>query len=172
MDLACFDCGPRIQMMEWLYATSVLSVLFNKSVGGMAAIARPCRTIGQRTCSRNHEHTTRQIQYRQHARPKISERGCVVDRRRSFGRWTIIVEIRRLFWPSVAGSCNRPGSCESVCCPSWRTELCVIRRRRLFHFDGNKSCHPATSSQDMSASDCTANSRGFSPGNAARLTTF
>ena len=55
--------------------------------------------------------------------------GCI-RRCRSCGRWTIIVEIRRRCWPSVAGSYKRPGSCESrrtsncdsVYCPSWRTE--------------------------------------------------
>jgi transposase InsO family protein len=68
--------------------------------------------------------------------------GCIRPWR-TCGRWTIIEETRRRFWPSVAGSYRRPGSCESrrtsscdsVYSPSWRTEPCLIRRRRLSHFD-------------------------------------
>ena len=49
---------------------------------------------------------------------------------------------RRRFWPSVVGSCKRPGicesrrtsSCDSVCCPSWMSEPYLHRRPRLTHF--------------------------------------
>jgi len=77
-----------------------------------AEIERYHRTVGEKIDEHNLEdvHPVRDVvagildEYN-HRRLHSSLRSC--------GRWTIIVDIRRRYWPSVAGSCKWPENCES-----------------------------------------------------------